>query len=113
MIVEDWTGRCDTFDPPECDCPVAHLHLDYVCVDVHFEADGSVHVLADAGDWQMDTDLIGVADLEDAKTKAIAWFAGATREDEGEDLGAELIDGELDFIGDVGRVPIGPPSVND
>jgi hypothetical protein len=72
-IVEDLTGRCDWFDAPECDCPMRHMHVDGVCLEVHYEPDGSVHVLADAGDWQDETSL-AAPDLDDACQQALAWF---------------------------------------
>jgi hypothetical protein len=74
MIVEDQTGICDWFDQPECDCPLIHLHVDGVCLEVHYEPDGSVHVLSDAGDWQDETTLLGCRDLADARDLALAWF---------------------------------------
>jgi hypothetical protein len=72
--VENMTGLCDWFDPPECDCPVRHLHVDGVCLEVHYEPDGSVHALCDAGDWQDETTLVGVADLDDASARTLLWF---------------------------------------
>jgi hypothetical protein len=74
-LVEDQTGICDWFDPPECDCPMAHLHVDGVCLEVHYEPDGSVHALSDAGDWQDETTLHDCRDLDEAKERALAWFA--------------------------------------
>jgi hypothetical protein len=71
--VEDMTGVCDWLDAPECDCPHAHLHVDGICVDVHYEPDGSVHVAVDSGDWDDETTLTATS-LEDAKQQALAWF---------------------------------------
>ncbi len=73
MIVTDETGKCDWFDKPECACPYVHLHVDGCCLEAHYEPDGSVHVLADAGDWNDET-TIQATDLDDARRQALEWF---------------------------------------
>lgn len=58
---------------PECDCPFEHWHINGVCLDIHFEDDGSCHVLIDSGEADDEMTLEGMASLDEARPLAFAW----------------------------------------
>lgn len=62
----------------ECACPHEHWHVGRAgcCLDVHFEDDGLVRVLLDAGDFDDEVEFSDLADMEAARAAAFAWFVG-------------------------------------
>lgn len=61
---------------PDCGCPHEHWHVGKAgcCLDVHFEADGSAHVILDAGDFDDETTFRGLTDIDAARAAAFQWF---------------------------------------
>jgi len=67
---------------PDCDCPYEHWHVGQAgtCLDIHFEADGSVHVTLDSGEWDAETTIHGAASLDDVRDDAFVWAASKIME---------------------------------
>ena len=61
---------------PDCLCPYEHWHINGVCLDVHVEEDGSLHMHLDAGDWEQDARIEDVKDMDEARELAIEWAMG-------------------------------------
>lgn len=63
---------------PDCDCPHEHWHVGQgrCCLDIHFESDGSCHVLL-LGDesFEDDTTFTGLGSIDEARPLALAWAA--------------------------------------
>lgn len=60
---------------PECNCPFEHWHVDRLCFDIHFEENGEVHLLVMGEDWESDTMLQNIPDLEAARPLAFTWLS--------------------------------------
>lgn len=60
---------------PDCACPFEHWHVGptNICLDIHFEEDGSVHFLMDAGDWDNEHTAHGLQNMDEAREAAFAW----------------------------------------
>jgi hypothetical protein len=60
---------------PDCDCAYEHWHIGVGhCLDIHFEPDGSIHVLLGGGDFENETVLHGPS-LDAVRDEAFAWAA--------------------------------------
>ncbi len=67
------TPRLDAAYPDEnCGCPVEEWLFRGINLMLHFEADGAVELLADAGDWDREVALKATT-IEDAREEAFAW----------------------------------------
>lgn len=56
----------------DCGCPVEEWVCNGVCLMLHFEADGSMEVYADTGDWELNLTLAATT-MEAARSEAFAW----------------------------------------
>jgi hypothetical protein len=56
----------------DCGCPVEDWVYRSVCLQLHFEPDGSLEVFADTGDWQEEVALKATT-MESARAEAFAW----------------------------------------
>ena len=61
---------------PDCNCPHEHWHIGQArfCLDLHFEDDGSCHVLLMDDDGEdIETDFTGHASIDTVRPLALAW----------------------------------------
>lgn len=56
----------------ECGCPVEDWVVNGVTLSIHFEADGSMEVFADTGDWDR-TFPLAATDMSAGRREAFAW----------------------------------------
>jgi hypothetical protein len=73
-VLAPWCN--DEFDTvPDCDCPSEHWHFGRagVCLEMHLEPDGSAHCAIYGGDWETETVLHGVTDIEALRPLAFQW----------------------------------------
>ncbi len=69
------SGRdCFLFEDlkPDCDCPHEHWHVLHHCLDIHFEPDGSAHVLL-IGEDEWDFFVNPGATMDQARSAAFSW----------------------------------------
>ena len=64
----------------ECGCPVEEWVVCGVSLQIHFEADGSLEVFADTGDWDM-TISLQATDMTAARREAFTWARSLPAED--------------------------------
>jgi hypothetical protein len=65
----------------ECGCPVEEWLCDSVNLTLHFEADGSMELFADTGEWDAIVPLKATT-MEAAREEAFAWVAALPHEGE-------------------------------
>ena len=65
----------------ECGCPVEEWVHCAVGLLIHYEPDGSLEVVADAGDWEH-TLALKAADMDAARREAFAWVEALPTENE-------------------------------
>lgn len=56
----------------DCGCPVEEWVCGGVSLQLHYEADGSMEVFADTGDWEMNVPLKSTT-MDAAREEAFAW----------------------------------------
>lgn len=64
----------------ECGCPVEEWVVCGVSLQIHFEADGSLEVFADTGDWDT-TIALQATDMSAARREAFTWARMLPAED--------------------------------
>jgi hypothetical protein len=77
MRIEDKSADEDCakdFAPqPPCGCPRVHYHVNRCCLEIHGEADGTVHCFLSWGDGEQETTLTGYTDWWQARQMALEW----------------------------------------
>ena len=54
----------------ECGCPEEEFIYKNICVMIHYEEDGSGHIILDAGDWEQEH-FIQISSFDELRQKAI------------------------------------------
>lgn len=67
-----WPHLQDAYPDEECGCPVEEWIYCGITLSIHFEADGSLDVYADTGDWDRDFTLRAKT-LDEGRIEAWAW----------------------------------------
>ncbi|MFZ5704947.1 MAG: hypothetical protein ACOY5R_06730 [Pseudomonadota bacterium] len=65
----------------ECGCPEEEWVVGNCTLIMHFEDDGSIHGLLDAGDWDADKTFRGFCSLDAARPSIFDWVASLFRGD--------------------------------
>lgn len=65
----------------DCGCPVEEWIVRNISVLLHFEADGTMEMVADGGDWD-ETVALKATTMEAARAEAFAWIAALPTEEE-------------------------------
>lgn len=78
--MEVQTSLIEARPSEECGCPEELWMMGSLEVLIHFEADGSGHIIADAGDWQHDF-FADCADMSDLRQQAITWVNSLPNEE--------------------------------
>ncbi len=76
-----WPYLQDAYADLECGCPVEEWIYRGITLTIHFEADGSLDVFADAGDWHRDFTL-KAATMDEARIEAWIWVDNLPSEEE-------------------------------
>lgn len=62
----------DAYPDEDCGCPVEEWIVCGITMQIHFEADGSMEVFADTGDWDY-TFPLKATDMSTGRNEAFAW----------------------------------------
>lgn len=71
-----WSGPSE-----ECGCPEERWLVGNIEAIVHYEEDGSGHIILDGGDWQDERDVVNVSSLTALRDQAIDWVGELPREE--------------------------------